>query len=463
MKKLFSASGSIRTKLLASLMVTSAILAALLFLSVRTFVNQAVEATHDNVLGAATQVILDEIRASDDGVSVDIPYTAFSILGSLGQDRVFYRVMVGETTVTGYEDLPLPTTQSGTLAADFYSAPYRNDAVRFASDTRQFLIQGSMVDVTVILGQTQSAKAAIMTQMTPRAVLLGIGFFTIAAVFGMLATWLVLQAIASLGDAVARRGPQDLRPVTRPMPPELRPFVRSINGFIGRLANALSRTETFIGEAAHRIRTPLTTLRNTLELALSETDDPVLKDRLRASIRAVDDSARSASQMLDQAAVSYRTDQRSYQPVVLNELVTDIADAFRPTTALQDVRIFCVIPKYDVCVLGDPIMIETALRNMLDNAVKYSGAQSDIDIRLSQGEGFGQILVLDRGIGLGGIAGHELIPRFVRGDNASGVVGTGLGLTIVSEVARALKGKFTLTDRDGGGACASLSLPSYSL
>src|SRR6056300_499680 len=129
MKKLFSASGSIRTKLLASLMVTSAILAALLFLSVRTFVNQAVEATHDNVLGAATKVILDEIRASDEGVSVDIPYTAFSILGSLGQDRVFYRVMVGETTVTGYEDLPLPTTQSGTLAADFYSAPYRNDAV----------------------------------------------------------------------------------------------------------------------------------------------------------------------------------------------------------------------------------------------------------------------------------------------------------------------------------------------
>jgi len=71
--------------------------------------------------------------------------------------------------------------------------------------------------------------------------------------------------------------------------------------------------------------------------------------------------------------------------------------------------------------------------------------------------------VLDRGVGLGGIAGHELIPRFVRGNNASGVVGTGLGLTIVSEVARALKGKFTLTDRDGGGACASLSLPSYSL
>lgn len=459
MMPLFSETGSIRTKLLVSLFLMSVTLAALLFVSVRTFANLAVEATHDNVLGAATQVILEETRASNDGVAVDIPYTAFSILGSLGQDRVFYRVLVGDETVTGYDDLPLPLQPTGTLSSVFYTANYRGETLRLASGMRQYLIQSKIVNVTVVLGQTQSAKAAIMSQMTPRAIMVGIGFFIIAGVLGILATRLVLRAITTLTDAVGRRGPQDLRPVTRPVPSELKPFVLSINGFIGRLANALTRTETFIGEAAHRIRTPLATLRNSLELALVETDDPVLRQRLQTSIRAVDDSARSASQMLDQAAVSYRTDQRSFQNIVLNDMVCDVAEAFRPSAAMHDIRIFCRLPVQKVVVLGDPIMIETALRNLIDNAVKYSDPQSDIDIDLSQSEKFGEIAVLDRGCGLGESTGRELVTRFVRGQNVGSVVGTGLGLTIVSDVARALRGKFRITSREGGGVCAKLSLP----
>ena len=73
--------------------------------------------------------------------------------------------------------------------------------------------------------------------------------------------------------------------------------------------------------------------------------------------------------------------------------------------------------------------------------------------------GHAVLRVLDRGRGLAGMAQTTLIARFQRGPNVGDVIGSGLGLTIVADVARATGGSFALTEREGGGLCAELTLP----
>jgi len=451
--------GSIRRRLVIQLLAIAAVLSALLYASVRGVADTAVETTQDRILGAATIAIAEELRGGDDGIDINIPYSAFSMLGSIGEDRVFYRILLGDETVTGYAELPLPDVPTEGLEPIYYSRPFQDTTVRIAAVERAVLVDGRAVEVRILVAQTQSAKQSIVAQMANRAALLGVGFFGVAAALSILTARSVLQPVNRLAEAVGRRGPRDLRPVVRPVPVELQPMVRALNGFMGRLRGALDRTETFIAEAAHHIRTPLATLRTQAEVALRSSDDEPTRQRLRTMIRAADDSARSASQLLDHAAVVYRTDQRTEETLDLVTLTRHIAETFAPSADLQDVTIALDLPDRPVLLVADRLLLESALRNLVDNAVKYSRPETQIDISVRSEQGRVVVEVADRGRGLDGAALKDLSVRFSRGTNAADVVGSGLGLTIVNDVARAQNGRFDLSERKGGGVCAILSLP----
>jgi two-component system sensor histidine kinase TctE len=310
-----------------------------------------------------------------------------------------------------------------------------------------------------MVAQTRQAQADILSLMTNRAAVLGLGFFLITALLSILTARSVVAPVLNLAEAVARRGPQDLRPVARQVPTELGPFVAALNGFMGRLSGALSRTETFITEAAHHIRTPLAALRAQAEIALRQTQEEEVRSTLRGMIRAVDSSARSAGQLLDHAAVVYRSDQRTEQELDLNALLTGLCRDFDAVADMRDIGLDLGLPDAPLRLVADRLLLESAVRNLIDNAVKYSAAESRIDIRAAQQADRILISVCDRGRGLSGEKPADLVGRFRRGRNSGDVVGSGLGLTIVREAALALGGSFTLSEREGGGACAVLSLP----
>lgn len=451
--------GSIRRQLVLQLLAVAALLSGLLYLSVRSVADTAVETTQDSILGAATLAIAEELRGGPDGIEIDIPYSAFSMLGAVGDDRIFYRIVVNGDTVTGYDDLPAPQSAAMGLDPVFYSQSYQGAQVRIAAAERSVLVDGRQVSVLVLVAQTRVSKEQIVASLANRATLLGLGFFILAALLSIVTARSVLQPLNRLAEAVGRRGPQDLRPVTHPVPTEIGPLMEALNGFIARLSGALSRTETFIAEAAHYIRTPLATLRAQSEIALRQTSDPATRDSLRTIIRSADDTARSAAQLLDHAAVIYRTDQRTEEAIDLGQLTADVADSYRPTAELRDIAIALDLPDISVELFADRLLVESAIRNLLDNAVKYSDPETQVDISLSVEGRTARLRFADRGRGLAGASDRQLAGRFRRGPNVEDVVGSGLGLTIVREVARAHGGAFSLNQRSGGGACAILSLP----
>lgn len=447
---------SIRRRLLLQLFFIAAILSLAFFLIVRAVAERAAADTQDNILLASATSIADALNSEQGEVAVELPYSALSMLGTISEDRVFYRVLVGDDTLTGYDDLQLPKTASG----QFATFEYRGEEVRSVFVERSVGAGGVKANAKVIVAQTRLGLEAISTRISAMAAFVGLGFFLLATALSLFAAQSALAPLNRMTQSVTRRGPSDLRPVVTPAPSELVPLIDALNGFMARLNSSLTQSEDFIAEAAHRVRTPLATVRAQAQVALRRSQQPENKVALRAMIRAVDESSRSAGQLLDHAMVSFRTDQLEVVPLDLIALTREVVDHLLPTADLKDIHVEQHYSPTIVTVKGDEILLQNALRNIMDNAIKYAPAESEITVSVTEGE-FQKVEVTDQGRGFGGADLKTLTKRFSRGQNVDDIVGSGLGLTIADEVARAHGGRLDLSsNKKGPGACVSLILPA---
>lgn len=446
------ARGSIRRRLTLQLLTSAAILAVILFLIVSSFARQISAESQDRILSASVASILDAVSVASGEVSVDIPYSAFTMLDNPSDDRVFYRIMQDGEVITGYDDLPATTSGTATL-------PYRDETLRTVTATRRLSVNGAPVQIAVTVGQTRDAQAQTLQRISRISVYLGLGFFAVSAVLAVLAGQVTAGSLRRLAGSVSRRGPQDLRPVEAEVPSEMVPLVQSLNRLIARLSTALNRTEDFIAEAAHRVRTPLATVRAHAENTLRRVDREENRASLREMIRAIDESSRAAGQLLDHAMVSLRADQLELEPFDLNALVVELVDRLRPVAELKDMEIRLETGARGA-IMGDTILIQNAVRNLLDNAIKYAPSETRIAVTTTSDGTTATLTIQDEGIGFPEADTTPLRGRFTRGTNATGVVGSGLGLTIADEVARAHGGHLAMSNNEGGpGACVSLSFP----
>ena len=455
-----TARSSIRRRLVIQLALVAALLSVAFFLTVRGVASSATEQTQDNILAASATSIADAVYIDDGAVRVEIPYSALSMLGTVSEDRVFYRVISDGETLTGYDDLPVPQGRSDLRVPLFDTYSYRNDNLRAVLVRRNLSATDEPHRVEIVVAQTRLGLAAISTQITSIATAIGVAFFLVATALSALAAQSALRPLDRLAEAVARRGPKDLRPVTDAAPVELAPLVGGLNGFMSRLGAALSRSEDLIVEAAHRVRTPLATVRTQAEVVHLSMEKPENRSALRQIIRAVDESSRSAGQLLDHAMVTLRSDQLETDRISAGEVLGDVVDRLRPTADLKDITITLDVPAEPVHVQGDLILLQNAVRNILDNAIKYSPAETEITVRLTSGDPC-RVIVCDEGRGFADSDLEQLPMRFTRGANVGDVVGSGLGLTIVADVARAHGGALEIgPNPEGDGACVTLLLPS---
>ncbi|WP_300586725.1 sensor histidine kinase [Marivita sp.] len=452
--------GSIGRRLTLLLAGVAALLSVLSWWMVTGLARQAAERTQDNVLAASVTTIAETLRSEQGEVRLELPYSAFSMLGAISEDRVFYRVATGDTVLTGYEDLPVPSevlSSGGRVVFD--TGEYSGEEIRMATVSRLVLAGTQPVPVNVTVAQTRGGVASISAELSQLAAFLSVAFFLVAVSLSAFAARTSLKPLNEIAAAVSRRGPSDLRPLRRAAPTELAPLMSSLNRLMDRLGQSIRSAEDFIAEAAHRIRTPLATVRAQAEIALRSAKDDDQKQRLRQMIRAVDECSRSAGQLLDHATVIYRSDDLVRTPVHLSDLVGQTVAGLEPTAAMKDIRLH--VDMIPAMVEVDPVLMENALRNILDNAIKYSPPDTVVTIAVSEQDGEFRIAVKDQGPGLGDGPVDTLTQRFQRGSNTQGIVGSGLGLTIAKDVLVAHGGRLDLETLEGNrGTCASLVLPS---
>ena len=444
--------GSILRRLMLQLVGAAAVLAAILFVLFQSFARQLAIEAQDNTLFASASAILESVSVQQGEVNVDIPYAALSMLGNVSDDRVFYRIGMGAVPLTGYDDLP------GKPGADAVSwtDQYRGDDLRMVQVSRALSVAGTLRDVTVVVGQTQGGLAQKLAQISRMAIFIGAIYFVVASLFAYWTARSTVRPLNAVAEAVARRGPLDLRPVTKPVPSEMAPLMVALNAFISRLDRSLTRSEDFIVEAAHRVRTPLATVRAQAEVTLRRVDRQENRNALKQMIRAVDESSRAAGQLLDHAMVAFRTDHLDQQALDLGAIAAEVVERQTPVAALKDIT-------FDVDIIagggfnGDAILIQNAVTNLIDNAVKYSPQETTITVSVKGNS----LKICDQGPGFPAADIDTLTDRFARGTNVGNTVGSGLGLTIAHEVALAHNGALTLSQNPKGtGACVTLSLPS---
>ncbi len=452
--------GSIGRRLTVLLAVIAALLALLSWWMVTSFAREAAERTQDNVLIASATTIAEALWSEQDAIRLELPYSAFAMLDAIGEDRVFYRVATADETLTGYADLLPPSLPAAPGDVAVATLTYRGDAVRLVTVQRTVLAGQRPVTVMVSVAQTRSGVGAISAGLSRTAALLSFGFFLLAVGLGAVATRSSLRPLNSFAGAVARRGPSDLRPLRREVPDELSPLLAALNRLMDRLGQSIRRSEEFIAEAAHRIRTPLASVRAQAELALHTVEKDGEKQMLRRVIRAVDESSRSAGQLLDHATVSFRADALARDPIDLADLAGRVTASLQPTAEMKDIALN-LDADGPARISGDAVLLESAFRNVLDNAIKYSPEDTAITVALDGENGHWRLSVRDQGRGFADEPLPELKERFRRGRNVAQVVGSGLGLTIAEDALEAHGGHLDLTaPKDGPGACVTLVLPA---
>lgn len=448
-------SGSLRNRLALTLIGGAAVLAVLLFFAVRNYAVQVAQQGQDNILVASVTSMLDAAAIRDGAVEVDIPYAAFSMLTTSADDRVFYAIFQDGDFVSGYEDLSFERDPlSGNKT--FQTNTLRGAIVRQINANRTLIGANKRSEIQIVLAQTQDALSETLDQISRNAALIGLGFFALAAALSYWATSATMGQLNKLTTSVTRRGPQDLSAFKQPVPREMAPLVNSLNSLMGRLDHSLNQSEDFIAEAAHRVRTPLATVRSYAEATLQRVDKEENREAMRSMVRAIDESSRAAGQLLDHAMITFRADHLEREDIDLVELVRDLVMRLTPIADMKDLSLSI---KADVSVpyAGDPILIQSAVRNLIDNAMKYGPADSAIEVSVFAKPN-PQIIVCDHGPGFPIDQIDTLTVRFQRGQNSENTIGSGLGLTIAQDVATAHGGTIELTNQPEGGACVTFSL-----
>lgn len=224
---------------------------------------------------------------------------------------------------------------------------------------------------------------------------------------------------------------------------EIRPLVNAVNRAFDRLNEGYDRQERFLADAAHELRTPITTLQIHLE---GLPNDPLKVKLMQASARL----ATLAEQLLDLQRLDHSVPQD--QQVELKSLCERVAADIAPL-AIQNRCTLSVEATQPLTVRGDAPSLERALTNLIQNAIEHGGQGCDIQVRLCAPS---CIEVLDSGPGIPEADRervvapfHRLVPRGR---------GAGLGLHLVAEVARLHRGQLTIGSSESGGAKMRLEL-----
>jgi two-component system OmpR family sensor kinase len=271
-----------------------------------------------------------------------------------------------------------------------------------------------------------------------------------------------LAPLDRLAKAVATRSPKALEPLPEQKAPvEVLPLVRSLNGLLARLAEALAAQKAFIADAAHELRTPIAAMQlqaQLVERAESEGEARAAIADLKAGIHRAGHAVR---QLLTLARQDPDMAAKPFVSVSLAELARSVIGDHIALAGAKDIDLGLAATDEKALVLGDTEGLRILLANLVENAVRYSppGGQVDVFVRRRQ-DGSAVAEVADTGPGISLKEQARVFDRFYRGEGTS-EPGTGLGLAIVKAVADRHGAKIELDNAKSGGLRVSVVFAGF--
>jgi two-component system, OmpR family, sensor kinase len=234
-------------------------------------------------------------------------------------------------------------------------------------------------------------------------------------------------------------------------------LAKATNTLLGTLATVIEAERRFTADAAHELRTPLTVLQGRLEEALEYNQDADLEPLLSKSRVALEELLTLVEKLLLLA----RTEAGqglSKEAVDLSDVVFKTAELLRPLFEQKGLQLLLALPTFPVIVQGDWVALELLIRNLLENAYKFTArGKINITLRLAQQQAL--VSLEDSGVGLPAEALPHLFERFYQADIRYRQQGSGLGLALAQSIANWHGGSVVAENRSEGGSRFTVSLP----
>lgn len=238
---------------------------------------------------------------------------------------------------------------------------------------------------------------------------------------------------------------------------EIHALASTLEEMLGRLEMSFEHERRFTGDAAHELRTPLSSMRAQGEYALSR-DSMAEKDEAIAAMLEKNEEMRT---LVDQLLLLARLDAGRtpmQDHIDLAAMMDNVAADMLPVAQERDIRIETALES--VSVRGNAALLTRAVVNLVDNAIRYGREQGFVRMALSREDGEAVIRITDDGKGMDEEALKHVFERFWRGDSARTTQGTGIGLAIVHSAAGAHGGSVQVTSAPGKGSEFTFRLPA---
>lgn len=307
-------------------------------------------------------------------------------------------------------------------------------------------------NLTVLVAELYDIRDELQHKMTWGNVLM---LFWTFPLIGLL-VWLIvdkgLRSLQNITYELGKRKSTQLNIVeNHNIPVEVRPLVDALNSLFMRLQESFERNKRFSGDAAHELRTPLAALKTQAQVALQANSDEDRRETLQNVISGVDRCTHVVQQLLTLSRLGPEATLNDIAKFDLTKLAAEMIAQLVPHALDKNIEIELKQPSGQVFVYGNETSISILIRNLVDNAIRYTPEGGEVHVCVFEKKGKPILQVLDSGRGIPKELRSRVFERFYR------VLGTkqqgsGLGLAIVRQIVSLHHAKIALDDGiDGKG------------
>lgn len=341
------------------------------------------------------------------------------------------------------------------------SLPDGLQTVAIGSETWRVFVRTNGKGIRVAAAQQTTVRDAAARSSAWRTVM---PILFLGPVLVLMVTLLVramFKPLQRLAAQLGERPPNDLGELDpAALPSEVWPFVTEINKLIGRMVRLLSLQRRFIADAAHELRSPMTAMSLQAErLAASE-----MPDEARERLGTLSAGLTRTRVLLDQLLTLARTQEAGdsgLTQVVLKKAIQECLEDLVPLAEVKSIDLG-VVGDADPTVAGRPLDIKILIKNLVDNAIRYTPKGGRVDISITEDNRYIMLDVDDTGTGIPGAERERVFEPFYR-VLGSGEMGSGLGLAITLSIANQIGAAISLMDKPDGtpGLRARVAFPQW--
>ncbi|MCW5589965.1 MAG: two-component sensor histidine kinase [Legionellales bacterium] len=309
---------------------------------------------------------------------------------------------------------------------------------------RVFRLVNPHTGITIITAEKLNTRL----QLGHRIAAYAIAILIISYPFLAILIWLIvgngLATIRKIAQAISDRKPNYLDPVDlQSIPIEVQPLVDELNTLFNRLSQAFEREKAFSANAAHELRTPLAALKTQAQVALRTHNEEERRAALLKLIRGVDRNTHVIQQLLILSRLVPEAVLNDAAEINLTRITTEVIAELAPEAIDNNIDIELIGDSSPIIMKGIPTALSILLRNLIDNAIRYTQKNGAVQVKLHQYPDRIELCVIDNGPGIPPEARSQVFERFYRVLGTK-VPGSGLGLAIVRQIAKLHQATVTL-------------------